>query len=90
MKIIKKDGRLENFQIEKIKTSINNATLSCKSLLNESDLKVLCEDIKNKINTIRKDGSNTSSYEVIGVVIDVLKDDKFSDIISLYLNYKKN
>ena len=40
MKVIKKDGRLQDFDLEKIKSSILSATNDSKELLNESDVKL--------------------------------------------------
>ena len=37
MKVIKKDGRLQELDLEKIKISILSATNDSKELLNESD-----------------------------------------------------
>ena len=45
MKVIKKDGRLQELDIEKIKISILSATNESKELLNESEVKILVDDI---------------------------------------------
>ena len=41
MKVIKRDGRLQELDLEKIKISILSATNESKELLNESDVKIL-------------------------------------------------
>lgn len=87
MQVIKKDGRLQNLEPDKIKTSILNATSTAKNVLNESDIKMIVKDIVKNIEAQRSEYGNTSSYEIIGVVIDVLKRDGFSDIISAYIGY---
>ncbi|MFR2266238.1 MAG: ATP cone domain-containing protein, partial [Clostridium sp.] len=84
MKVIKKDGRLQDFDLEKIKSSILSATNDSKELLNESDVKILVEDINSKMKEVKKDGEDTSSYEISGIVIAILKRDGFSDIIEKY------
>lgn len=89
MKVIKKDGRLQELDIEKIKISILSATNESKELLNESDVKILVEDIDSKIKEVRKDGENTSSYEISGIAISILKRDGFSDIVEKYIGYEK-
>ena len=89
MKVIKKDGRLQDFDLEKIKSSILSATNDSKELLNESDVKILVEDINSKIKEVKKDGEDTSSYEISGIVIAILKRDGFSDIIEKYVGYEK-
>ena len=88
MNIIKKDGRIQEFDISKIKTSIRNASRDVEGLnLNTSDLNIMSEDIKEKIKRIRKDGSDTSSYEVIGIVCDVLNKDGFGVLQKVYMEF---
>ena len=82
MKVIKRDGRLQELDLEKIKISILSAT-------NETDVKILVEDINSKIKEVRKEGEDTSSYEISGIVIAILKRDGFSDIIEKYVGYEK-
>jgi transcriptional repressor NrdR len=89
MKIVKKDGRLEEFDVRKIKTSIENAANDCDAVLNESDLKILVSDVENTLKNIRKDSFVTSSYEVIGVIFDVLKKDGFNKVIKAYVEFDK-
>ena len=89
MKVIKRDGRLQELDLEKIKISILSATNESKELLNESDVKILVEDINSKIKEVRKEGEDTSSYEISGIVIAILKRDGFSDIIEKYVAYEK-
>lgn len=89
MKIIKKDGRLEEFNIGKIKTSIENAGRDSEVILNESDIKILLDDIKKVFTLIEDNRTITSSYEVIGIVLDVLKKDGFSNVLKAYINFEK-
>ena len=60
MKVIKKDGRLQELDLEKIKISILSATNDSKELLNESDVKILVEDINSKMKEVRENGEDTS------------------------------
>lgn len=89
MKIIKKDGRIEDFNINKIKTSIENAASDSETMLNESDLNMLVSDIKKILDETRKDSFITSSYEVIGVIFNILKRDGFSKLLSSYVEFDK-
>lgn len=89
LQVIKKDGRLQSLEPDKIKISILNATSTANHILNESDIKIIVKDILNTIDKQRDGYGNTSSYEIIGVVIDVLKRDGFSDVISAYVGYEK-
>ena len=89
MRIIKKDGRLEEFNIKKVKTSIENAASDTETLLNESDLRILVSDVEKMLFNIRKDSLITSSYEVVGVIFNVLKRDGFSKILKAYVEFEK-
>lgn len=89
MQVIKKDGLLQILEPDKIKTSILNATSVTKNILNESDIKMIVKDVVKTIEEQRAEYGNTSSYEIIGVIIDVLKRDGFSDVISAYVGYEK-
>ncbi|MDU2490346.1 MAG: ATP cone domain-containing protein [Clostridium celatum] len=89
MKVVKKDGRLQELDQSKIEVSILNATRDEKALLNESDVKIITEDVIKCIKEFRGEEDNTSSYEITGVVISILDRDGFDDVISSYIGYKK-
>lgn len=87
MKIIKKDGRLEEFNSRKIKTSIENSANEVGVILNESDLIILVRDIEEKLLKIREKELMTSSYEVIGLVFSILKRDGFKSVLKSYIEF---
>lgn len=87
MQIIKKDGRLEEFNSTKIKTSIENSASEVGVVLNESDLIILVQDIEAKLFKTREKELVTSSYEVIGVVFSVLKRDGFKAVLKSYISF---
>lgn len=89
MKVVKKDGRLQELDQSKIEVSILNATREEKVLLNEADVKIISEDVISCIKEFRGEEYNTSSYEITGVVISILDRDGFDDVISSYVGYKK-
>ena len=89
MKIIKKDGRLEEFDINKIRTSIENAASDSESMLNESDLNTIISDIIKILEKTRKDSLVTSSYEVVGVIFNILKASGFSKLLKSYIEFDK-
>lgn len=86
MKIIKKDGRIQEFDKSKIATSISNAASGYS--LTESDLKMVVEDIIKLLNKIRKDETPTSSYEIIGVITEVLVQDGFKLVLKEYISHE--
>ena len=86
MKIIKKDGRIQEFDESKIYNSIRGASRDLdRSTLNESDLNMLMVDIKEKLAKLRGEDCKTSSFEIVGVVCGVLKDDGFINVLDAYL-----
>mgnify|MGYP000728349949 FL=1 len=89
MKVVKKDGSIESFDANKIANSILNATRDKKALLNESDIKIIIEDVIDRIKKFREENDSTSSYEITGVVISMLDRDGFDDVISSFIGYKK-
>ena len=89
MKVVKKDGRLQELDQDKIEVSILNSTRDEKALLNESDAKIIAEDVVSCIKEFRGEEYNTSSYEITGVVISIWARDGFDDVISSYVGYKK-
>lgn len=89
MKIVKRDGRLEEFDAKKIKISIENAANDSDTVLNESDLKILVSDVEKTLSNIRKNSLVTSSYEVVGVIFDVLKRDGFNKVLKSYVEFDK-
>lgn len=89
MQVIKKDGRVQDLEANKIKVSILSATNETKALLNESDINVIVKDIIKVIENLRSQYGNTSSYEITGIVVEVLKRDGFEEVVSSYIGYSK-
>ena len=86
MYIKKKDTRLAKFDIEKLERSIKNSANDIKIELNISDLKLLSNEVIKKLKLIHEKDSITNSYEVIGLTIEILKENRFDLIIPSYLN----
>ena len=86
MYIKKKDNRLEKIDIEKLERSIKNSANDIKFELNISDLKLLSNEVIKKLKLIHEKDSITNSYEVIGLTIEILKENRFDLIIPSYLN----
>lgn len=86
MKIIKRNGLIEPFVISKIETSISNCSQELAIPLTESDIKFLSNLITEKLLTLNRDTSPTSSYEVKGVVYKTLYDNGFATIADEYIS----
>lgn len=85
IKVIKKDGRIEDFNDSKVMRSITNSADRVKIQFNKSDLDTICMDVEKKIKEIRKDGSPTSTYEVRSLVVELLIDIGFSKVANSYV-----
>lgn len=89
MKVIKKDGRTVEFDKTKILTSIENASRDGGDIsLNKSDIKIIMDDIINKLKILRNDGTPTSSYEIIGVISEVLIKDGFKNVLREFITHE--
>ena len=87
MKIIKKDGRIQDLEVEKIKNSIWGASKDSNTIINESDLKILTNRVIKIVTEIRGRDGITSSYEVQAISIESLYKDGFKRIANAYLRY---
>lgn len=85
MMVIKKDGKLQDLNPDKIKTSILNSASETVAIVNESDIKILVSDVVETIKNIRGENGNTSSYEITGILIDILRRDGFNNVVETYL-----
>jgi len=86
MNIRKKNNRVENFEVEKLERSIKNSAKDINFELNSSDVKLISNEVVKRLNLIHEIGETTTSYEVIGLTIEILKESKFNLIIPSYLN----
>lgn len=86
MNIRKKDNRVEKFEVEKLERSIKNSAADINFELNNSDVQLISKEVLRKLSLIHEIDGVTNSYEVIGLTIEVLKQNKFDLIIPSYLN----
>ena len=84
MKIVKKSGHIEDFSITKIILSIENSAKDINILLSKSDINIITKDVVKILRKISKNNI-TSTYEITGIVIQVLKDNKFYRIAESYI-----
>ena len=78
-------GSCEDFQIQKLERSIKNSASDINIVFNNSDIKLLCNEIMKELSVACKDNDLTSSYEIVGVTLSVLKNNNFGKVINSYL-----
>ena len=88
LKVIKKDGRIEEFISEKIKTSISNCGNDVNLHLNQKELDLIAKEVEDIIIKIRGNDSKTSTYEIRGVVTRVFRDMGYSKVSNCFYEGK--
>ncbi len=86
LKVIKKDGRVVDFNPDKIKVSLGNCGSDIGQHLNSMDLDILAKDIEKKLILLRGEEGKTSSYEIISLVLETLHQMGFKKIANSYYN----
>lgn len=82
MLVIKKSGNLQDFQLEKIKTSIMGASDDINEPLNEADIHILAEKINNQI--IKNYEEKIKWSEIRTIVVEALTSCGFSNVAKSY------
>lgn len=85
MKITKKDGILSEFDIERVGTSLENSAKNVGFELSESNLKIVLKQVEKKVQALNGIARVTSTYEVRGVVSQVLKSNGFTELCRAYM-----
>lgn len=88
MNIIKKNLKVENFDPEKMIISIINAAIDAKEPLTQSDINIIKKRIISRLKLLRNKNGNTSSYEIKGIIIEVLQEYSFINVLIAYLDYE--
>lgn len=88
--VVKKSGRLEKYNEEKIGRSINNAADRSEMPLNSSDLAMILKEVSKKLFDDTGNNNIHKTSEIKDVVKDVLKSSGFSKIFDSYSSYVKD
>lgn len=88
--VVKKSGRLEKYNEEKIGRSINNAADRSEMPLNSSDLSIILKEVSKKLFDDTGNNNIHKTSEIKDVVKDVLKSSGFSKIFDSYSSYVKD
>ncbi|WP_102400247.1 ATP cone domain-containing protein [Haloimpatiens massiliensis] len=82
MKVIKRDGRTQEFDISKIMVSIERSSDDAGNPMTSSDILNMSEDVKNKI---WDDFKNKVSYnDIRNIVIEKLSNSGFESVAKAY------
>lgn len=90
MKVIKKDGTLEEYNEQKIIDACNKAANRAMIVLNDDDYKVICSSVWEKL--VENDLEDTEIYEMHNIVESVLEEHYplVAKMYKEYRNYKKD
>lgn len=84
MKVIKKNGSLQDFDLEKIKTSIRNTAMDIGVILSNKDVELIASDIHRIIKEIREEDGKTSYLEIRAAVRNELIHFGFLNVANQY------
>lgn len=87
MNIIKRSGKIVDFEISKIRTSIETASSDVNYPLTESDIKIIISDLLNSLNKLRGESDTTSVYEIRGLIYIILLNHNFTKVCQSYMNF---
>jgi len=86
MKVIKRDGRIQDFDINKVMLTVEYASDSAGAPMASSDIQNIGEDVQEKINSYGSDYIHASVIQQF--VIDSLKELGFSIVAKHYSEHK--
>ena len=84
MKVKKRNGEIENFQINKVANSIANASDETHEPLNLGDIEMLTKDINHKLKEIGKE--TIDSEEIFDTILLCLMKERFYHVAEEYRN----
>ena len=92
IKIIKKDGTLEDFDEQKIVNACDKAARRAMFEFSENDYSIILNDVWQKIEELYEDDSNIEIYDMHNIVESVLEEDfpVVAKMYKEYRNYKKD
>lgn len=82
MTVIKRNGRSQEFDINKILLTVENASDEAKAPMSSSDIGNVGEDVQAKIDSLCCE--QISSAEIRNIVVDTLKALGFSKVSEYY------
>ncbi|SHI51553.1 ATP cone domain-containing protein [Lutispora thermophila] len=86
MLVMKKNGTFQEFDIEKVKKSIDNCRCKVDCYMNQGDIQALASQFHKVFLQVTKDNNHTSSYEIRGIVYHVLMENGFRNVAKSYMD----
>lgn len=80
LKVVKRDGRIIDFDLERIKVSVANSARDSEIQVTEKELVLISHQVEKTIRKVRGEEGITSTYEIRGVVVRVLKEMGYRNI----------
>lgn len=92
MKVIKKDGTHEEYNVQKIINAVNKAARRAMITLTDTDYASILDDIESVIDEYYEEDGEIEIYDMHNIVEAVLEDDypKVAKMYKEYRNYKKD
>lgn len=87
MNVIKRDGRIQELSISKIKMSLQKASDDINAPLTQSDISNLIEDVNRKFKDMKV--KIIPADQVQDIVYNVILDNGFNELAEFYKGYKK-
>ncbi len=89
LKVVKRDGRIVDFDPDRIMTSVANSARDSEIQVTEKELKLIAHAVEKTVTKVRGENGITSTYEIRGVVVRALKDMGYRNIAKDFYDYSK-
>ena len=87
MRVVKRDGRLQEFNLEKIMLTLEKASDESGDCFTHLDIKILAKDIENKIKT--QCGDPVHVALILKIVVEQLRESGFNRTAKYYEDYSR-
>ena len=80
LKVVKRDGRIIDFRRDRISISVANSARDSEIQITDKELQLIADAVEKTIVKVRGEDGITSTYEIRGVVVRVLKEMGYRNI----------
>lgn len=89
VKVVKRDGRVTDFRKDNIRTSVGNSANDSGIQLTQKELDLIASAVEKAIVKVRGLDGITSTYEIRGVIVRVLKEMGYKRIAKDFYEQEK-